>query len=342
MRKIALAGVMVAVFTAGLTVMLGATGDVALGPGVSSRISADSQRAIVNVSVATLWVKPNNLRPVDAPSASNPVNMPLWLSRMTNAERWWLVGRLQTQALYGTTVTILRRSGSWSEVAVEGQPTQLNRLGYPGWLPTRQLTTNLSLLKIEETHPVGVVTSPTAWLRNPVALASTIRLSFATRVWIVGSSGSSYLIATPAGGSLAIAKSSVAKYSSIHAIPKPTGAQIVSTAKAFQGLRYLWAGTSGFGFDCSGLTHTIYRRYGITIPRDADRQARRGTSIARANLKPGDLVFFAGAGGVGQIHHVAIYVGGGKMIHSPNPDASVVVSPITSMDSEYAGARRYL
>jgi gamma-D-glutamyl-L-lysine dipeptidyl-peptidase len=197
-------------------------------------------------------------------------------------------------------------------------------------------------LKIAETHPVRVVTSPTAWLRNPVTLASTIRPSFASRVWIVGSSGSSYLIATPTGGRLAIARSSVVRYFSIHAIPKPTGAQIVSTAKAFQGLRYLWAGTSGFGFDCSGLTHTVYWRYGITIPRDADRQALHGTSVARRNLKPGDLLFFAGVGGVGQIHHVAIYVGGGKMIHSPNPDASVVVSSISSMESEYAGARRYL
>lgn len=46
---------------------------------------------------------------------------------------------------------------------------------------------------------------------------------------------------------------------------------LINTGKMFLGLPYIWAGTSGFGFDCSGFTHTIYKSHGITIPRDSDR-----------------------------------------------------------------------
>ncbi len=92
-------------------------------------------RAVVDVSVATLWAKPAALRPMDRPSAANPVDIPLWLSRMTTGDRRWLVGRVQTQALYGSVVTVLRQHGRWSYVAVHGQATPLDRRGYPGWLP---------------------------------------------------------------------------------------------------------------------------------------------------------------------------------------------------------------
>ena len=71
-------------------------------------------RAVVDVSVATLWAKPAALRPMDRPSAANPVDIPLWLSRMTTGDRRWLVGRVQTQALYGSVVTVLRQHGRWS------------------------------------------------------------------------------------------------------------------------------------------------------------------------------------------------------------------------------------
>src|SRR5689334_3464382 len=99
---------------------------------------AQTWRAVVDVSVATLWRRPAALRPMDAPSASNPVDIPLWLSRMTVADRRWLVGRVQTQVLYGTPVTVVKQRGRWSRVVVRAQPTPLDPRGYPGWMPTRQ------------------------------------------------------------------------------------------------------------------------------------------------------------------------------------------------------------
>ncbi len=298
--------------------------------------------AVVNVSLATVWTQPRLPRLIDVPSTTNPVDIPLWLSRMTIADREWLVGKLQTQAAYGVEVSVLGRSGRWTRIAVHGQPSQLDPLGYPGWVPTRQLTGNRSLITIKAGHPVGVVIGRTAWLRDPVTLAKRIQISFATRVWLVGGSRGYYLIATPTGGRLAIRTTAVARYPSVAAIPRPTGAMIAAAAKRFLGLPYLWAGTSGFGFDCSGLTYTVYRRYGIPLPRDADRQALHGVPVARSSLLPGDLLFFAGPGGIGHIHHVAIYVGSGNMIESPNTGDVVKIAPISSLGSEYAGARRYL
>jgi cell wall-associated NlpC family hydrolase len=296
----------------------------------------------VNVSVATLWAHPDALRPLDAPSAAQPVDIPAWLAAMTTADREWLVGRVQTQALYGMTVAVLRRRGNWSDVAVRGQPSQLDPRGYPGWMPTRQLTSNLSLLAVERTHPVAVVIAKVARLRDPVTLAPRLQVTFATRLWITGTSGGYDLVATPGGVTRAIRASKVARYRSVAAIPKPTGARIVATARRFLGLAYLWGGTSAYGFDCSGFTSTVYRRFGIPLPRDADRQALHGTPVARADLRPGDLVFLAGAGGAGHIHHVAIYMGSGQVIEAPNTGDVVRIAPLSSLLPEYAGARRYL
>jgi gamma-D-glutamyl-L-lysine dipeptidyl-peptidase len=304
--------------------------------------SAGPWRAVVDVSVATLWAKPAALRPMDAPSAANPVDIPLWLSRMTTADRRWLVGRVQTQALYGSVVTVLRQHGRWSYVAVHGQATPLDRRGYPGWLPTRQLTGNLSLVRLRASNPVAVVRARTAWLRDPVTHARRIQVSFATRLVVVGRSGAYDVVATPRGGRLAIRARSVALYRSVSAIPTPTGAAVVRVARRFLGLAYLWGGTSGFGFDCSGFTYSVYRRFGVELPRDADRQAVNGALVRAGHLRAGDLVFLAGPGGTGPIHHVAIFIGSGDVIEAPATGLTVRIIPLSALADEYAGARRYL
>ncbi|MBO1912704.1 C40 family peptidase, partial [Microvirga sp. 3-52] len=137
----------------------------------------------------------------------------------------------------------------------------------------------------------------------------------------------------------------VAVFQSEQDIPKPTGETLVQAGEQFLSLPYLWAGTSGFGFDCSGFTYTIYQANGITIPRDSSVQATHGSAVNKDDLQKGDLLFFAYEQGKGAVHHVGMYIGDGKMIHAPNPASTVEMVDVFESKhwtSEYAGARRYL
>jgi cell wall-associated NlpC family hydrolase len=124
--------------------------------------------------------------------------------------------------------------------------------------------------------------------------------------------------------------------------PAPTGAHVVSQARRFLGLQYLWAGTSGFCLDCSGFTHVVFEALGVTVPRDASAQFVAGRRVAtRSALRAGDLVFFRNASG--DIHHVGLYIGGGRMIHAPNTGSSVRIVSLDTATyrSEFAGGRRF-
>ena len=169
-------------------------------------------------------------------------------------------------------------------------------------------------------------------------------ISFNTILPVVKEEAGGLHVQTPANGLKFIRKQDVKTYKNEAAIPKPVQQDIVDTAKKFTGLPYLWAGTSGFGFDCSGFTHSVYKQHGISIPRDSTVQAVNGTAVSKKNLQPGDLMFFAHNKGKGQVHHVSMYIGNGLMIHSPNPKKSVEIVSINieSYKSEFSGARRYL
>jgi cell wall-associated NlpC family hydrolase len=119
-----------------------------------------------------------------------------------------------------------------------------------------------------------------------------------------------------------------------HAAPT-FGYRVVSYARHFIGIPYSYGGSSpGTGFDCSGLVRFVYGHFGIRLPHSSWADLSHGRRISRRSLRPGDLVFFYGAG------HVGIYVGRGRFIDAPHSGARVRVSTMGQY-SGYYGARRF-
>lgn len=115
------------------------------------------------------------------------------------------------------------------------------------------------------------------------------------------------------------------------AIPIPASGDVASFATKFSGSRYVYGGASPSGFDCSGFTSYIYRQFGVGLPHSAAAQysTAYGAAIGNMeNLAPGDLVFFVGTAGERGISHVALYIGGGRVIHAMTPRYGVQVSNI--------------
>lgn len=113
---------------------------------------------------------------------------------------------------------------------------------------------------------------------------------------------------------------------------------LVQYAKQFIGNPYVWGGTSlTNGTDCSGFTLSIYKKYGISLPHHAASQAQLGTKISAAEAQPGDLVFYSKNG---SINHVAIYIGGGQVIHASSPKTGIKISGMNYRT--IACIRRYL
>ena len=118
---------------------------------------------------------------------------------------------------------------------------------------------------------------------------------------------------------------------------------IVKTAENFIGIPYRWGGSSSKGFDCSGLTMTVYRLNGLNLPRSSRQQWKVGKPILRSQLSKGDLVFFATSGWK-RVSHVGIYQGNNKFIHASGTGKKIRIDSLSGKyyRSRYVGARKYL
>jgi len=107
--------------------------------------------------------------------------------------------------------------------------------------------------------------------------------------------------------------------------------ELISYAKSFIGIPYLWGGKSSLGFDCSGFVQTVFKMTGINMPRDASQQILRENlyDINYCDAQTGDLLFFMEDN---YVNHVAIYLGNQEIIHS---SGSVKIENLADNDKLY-------
>ena len=133
------------------------------------------------------------------------------------------------------------------------------------------------------------------------------------------------------------------------------GQEVVTYAKQFLGVPYVYGGASKSGFDCSGFTMYVYKKFGISMRHGAQSQSKIGTAVKadkksanslKKNLKPGDLVFFLDYETMDEIGHCGIYIGNGNFIHASSGSGYCVkinsLLPGEYYNTRYYSARRVL
>lgn len=277
------------------------------------------------VSVATVWTDPDAPRLVDLPALQQPVQLEKWFGQLMFEERLALSeeNRIQTQILYGEPVIVEEIVEDWAKVIVSGQPSSKDSRGYPGWVPLVQLSQRCASYARGHVR----VTAPKAWLNDETG-ERFLQVSFNTVFPVSRRQGDQFRVWTPHGFKL-IRSRDVKQIEEIE-----SGRPLVK-GKKFLGLPYVWGGMSGWGFDCSGFVHQLWKSCGVLLPRDAADQAEVGLPVPlkREKWKKGDLLFFKDKQD-GPVSHVAMYAGGGQMLHAPSTGKAV--EQITIAGSAYS------
>lgn len=196
-----------------------------------------------------------------------------------------------TELLLGESVRVLDTSNSWCWVKADLD-------GYVGYLPEYCLAPVLK-------SPTHVVTAPRTFVYtgHDLRFPTVYPLSMGSRLTVIDereTRGTRYFLLD--GGQAVIANHCIE-------VGNVVPGDYVSVAARFVETPYLWGGRSGFGIDCSGLVQLSMMMVGRQAPRDSDMQATGlGTSIAREELKRGDLVFWKG--------HVALMEDDETLIHA--------------------------
>jgi cell wall-associated NlpC family hydrolase len=284
---------------------------VAVSIPAATAASDATSLALVRVPVANIWAAPN--------AGHLPLDPHAWpTAAVTYPQRLALVERMRGQVLFGETVRVLARRGSWTKIAVPDQESPFDPPRRPGWVHSWQLSYRL----LPKQPGTVMVTARTARLSNGT------ELSFGTRLLLDGKLGSADRVLTPIGVSWIPA-------GAVRPLPR-TRNDLVRAAKLFLGVHYLWGGLSVWGYDCSGIIWAVYRAHGIAIPRIAAAQFAAGRPVSLEDARPGDLLFY----GATSVHHVAMYLGHQRMLESP--DSAGAVRIVAMRSRGFAGARSFL
>lgn len=172
-------------------------------------------------------------------------------------------------------------------------------------------------------------------------LADGARLRSGLRLTLRGSEGGD---STPADGPARAPAPAPAAAPAPAPAPPAAGRQAAALAEVARrqvGRPYVWGGEDPSGFDCSGLVWYVARQAGTSVDRSLEGQYASGTSVAREDLQPGDLVFFRDTYKPG-LSHNGVYVGDGQFVHAVDETKGVVATRLEGAywTSRYVGARR--
>lgn len=245
---------------------------------------------------------------------------------------------MATQALLGTPVRLLKvEHHDWFLVQTPDE--------YLGWSDDHIVRMTQEQYSAWEAKPKVIVTTEVAFVRTSLDPSSDVvsDVVIGDLLAVNRDVGSAYEVMYPDGRTGYLVKSAAELFGPWLARAESTPERIVSTAKRFLGVPYLWGGTSAKGLDCSGFTKTVYYLNGVVLPRDASQQAQVGAPVELkedfSNVRSGDLLFFGGKGTdrrPGRVTHVAISLGGMRFIHA---SSYVQINSLNPTDPDYSEGR---
>lgn len=294
-------------------------------------------KKMVNVTTTFLWSK-NLEHPVQEKIREQDRKEHFYTLTDEEAMSLYKDRLVDSELLYGDIVEVLETSGEYAQVTVIKQAYKNEPKGYPGWIFNKDLAPIPDGWS-EELDQIAV--------KQPIAKINIIKdnqssqmdLSIGTILSVLEETTDEYKVLTPAGIGI-IGKRDAHLLSDL---PLNAVDQLINNAKSFLDLRYVWAGTSAAGFDCSGFVYTLFRTFNIWLSRDAQEQVFEGEAHSYEEAKPGDLLFFAYQEGYGEVHHVGIYLGEDQMIHSQTPGSKVMITKLegTNYQKELCAVRRF-
>ena len=121
----------------------------------------------------------------------------------------------------------------------------------------------------------------------------------------------------------------------------PNAGKVIALARTYLGTPYEWGAAGPKRFDCSGFAQWLWGKMGVQLPRTTYEQVHAGQSVAKTDLRPGDLIFFDTEAQAGPDHE-GIYIGHGQFIHSPHTGDVIKISSLNSpfYESAYVTGRR--
>jgi hypothetical protein len=250
----------------------------------------------------------------------------LWAEPRFNAER-------SSQLLFAELLTVHdEQQGHFLVKQIDG---------YSGWVDSRQIVL-INENAYDAYHSArlsAIKSSRTPIFHKQHLSAAPHHILYGSQVRVVRQSKGLSEILLPDGQQRLVRAGSLAATTGKGA-SSITGTKLVSEAKRFLGVPYLWGGASPCGFDCSGLVQTICRRFGMAVPRDTKDQISIGAPVPREEVRTGDLLFFK--------RHVGFAIGRDRIIHCSIGGSGVRINSLRprlpdyreDLDRDFNQARR--